>query len=29
MARQAKTAERLDAAIEVLSAHHPMTVRQK
>ncbi len=28
MARQAKTVERLQVAIEVLSEHHPMTVRQ-
>jgi hypothetical protein len=28
MGRQAKTAERLQIALEVLSAHHPMTVRQ-
>ena len=28
MARQAKTQQRLDVAIEVLTEMHPMTVRQ-
>ena len=28
MGRQSKTLERLRAAIDVLTEHHPMTVRQ-